>query len=144
MRLIEGKVAADDRGTVKFVNDFNFEGVKRFYQVENHRRGFIRAWHCHEREGKYVYVVTGAALVGVVEYKQLDGGVMEGSVPQRFVLCEELPKVLWIPPGHGNGFMSLRDNTKIIFFSTSSLEETKGDDIRLPYDTWNIWQEDYR
>jgi dTDP-4-dehydrorhamnose 3,5-epimerase len=138
MKILEGKVAIDDRGTVKFVNDFNFEGVKRFYQVENHRRGFIRSWHGHRVEGKYVYVVTGAALVGAVELDKDDAS------PQKFVLCEELPRVLWIPPGHANGFMSLRDNTKIIFFSTSTLEETKGDDIRLPYDTWNIWQEDFR
>ena len=37
-----------------FVNDFNFENVKRFYQVENHRQGFIRAWHGHKKEGKYI------------------------------------------------------------------------------------------
>jgi len=137
-KLIEGKIAADDRGTVKFVNDFNFEGVKRFYQVENHRRGFIRSWHCHRLEGKYVYVVTGAALIGVVEFEKDD------AIPQKFVLCEELPKVLWIPPGYGNGFMSLRDNTKIIFYSTSTMEETKGDDIRFAYDKWNVWEEEYR
>ena len=66
MEIFEGKIIADDRGTVRFINDFNFVGVKRFYQVENHRRGFIRAWHGHRKEGKYVYVVNGAALIGVV------------------------------------------------------------------------------
>ena len=28
--LIEGGLAVDDRGEVRFVNEFNFEGVKRF------------------------------------------------------------------------------------------------------------------
>ena len=41
--LFIGGQAVDDRGTVSFVNDFDFNNVKRFYQVENHRRGFIRA-----------------------------------------------------------------------------------------------------
>lgn len=139
MKILQGGLAADDRGTVKFINDFDFAGVKRFYQVENHRRGFIRAWHGHKKEGKYVYVVTGAALIGAVEIRNVPGAKVE-----KFVLCEELPKVLWIPPGHANGFMSLRDNTRIQFFSTSTLDESMEDDIRFPFDKWNIWQEDYR
>lgn len=139
MELLIGAVAADDRGTVKFVNDFNFKDVKRFYQVENHRRGFIRAWHGHRKEGKYVFVPYGAALIGVVEF--------ENAIcppPSKYILCSELPRVLWIPPGYANGAMTLREGTIIQYFSTATMEETKGDDIRFPYDQWNIWQEDYR
>jgi dTDP-4-dehydrorhamnose 3,5-epimerase len=135
-KILNGGISVDDRGSVKFVNDFNFEGVKRFYQVENHRRGFIRAWHGHKKEGKYVYVVNGSALVGVVN--------METENISKFVLSDKSPKVLWIPPGHYNGFKSLEENTKIIFFSTSTLEESLGDDIRQDHDKWNIWEEDYR
>ena len=65
-KIIGGGVVVDDRGSVSFVNEFDFGGVKRFYQVENHRSGFIRAWHGHKHEGKYVYVTQGSALVGVV------------------------------------------------------------------------------
>jgi len=43
--LMTGGLAADDRGELGFVNDFNFAGVKRFYTVANYRQGFIRAWH---------------------------------------------------------------------------------------------------
>jgi dTDP-4-dehydrorhamnose 3,5-epimerase len=136
--MFEGKVVADDRGTVKFVNDFNFEGVRRFYMVENHRRGYIRAWHGHKKEGKYIFVPSGAALIGAVA---LDTRTIP---PEKFILCEEIPKVLWIPPGYANGAMTLREGTKIIYFSTATLEETKGDDERFPYDTWDIWTEDYR
>lgn len=138
MKLFEGKIIPDDRGTVRFINDFTFEGVKRFYQVENHRSGFIRAWHGHKFEGKYVYVVTGAALIGVVG---LDD---EKVIPEKFVLSEEVPKILWIPPNNANGIMTLREKTKIIFYSTSTLDESKGDDVRFEYDKWNIWGEDYR
>ena len=135
-KLFNGGVSVDDRGSVRFVNDFNFEGVKRFYQVENHSRGFIRAWHGHKKEGKYVYVTNGSALVGIVN--------METEEISKFVLSSQTPKVLWIPPGYFNGFKSLEDNTKIIFFSTSTLEESLGDDIREDHDKWNIWNEEYR
>ena len=139
MNLMTGAVSADDRGTVKFVNEFVFNDVKRFYQVENHRRGFIRAWHAHRKEGKYVYVPYGAALVGAVEFEHPDN-----PPPFKCVLCAELPRVLWIPPGYANGTMTLREGTIIQFFSTATMEETKGDDIRFEYNKWDIWQEDYR
>ncbi len=41
-------------------------------------------------------------------------------------------------------FNDIEENTKIIFFSTSTLEESLGDDIREDHDKWNIWNEDYR
>jgi len=31
-----------------------------------------------------------------------------------------------------------------MFFSTTTLEESLGDDIRQEYNKWDIWQEDYR
>ena len=115
-----------------------FQMSRDFYQVENHRRGFIRAWHGHVNEGKYVYVPSGTALIGVVP---LDD---ESATPKKVVLSSEKPQVLWIPPNHANGFMNLEHNTIVMFFSTSTLDESKGDDIRFPYDKWNIWEEDYR
>jgi dTDP-4-dehydrorhamnose 3,5-epimerase len=136
IKTLNGGISVDDRGSVRFVNDFNFEGVKRFYQVENHRSGFIRAWHGHKKEGKYVYVVNGTALIGVVN--------METEEIKKFILSDKSPKILWIPPGHFNGFKSLEENTKIIFFSTSTLEESLGDDIREDHSKWDIWEEDYR
>jgi dTDP-4-dehydrorhamnose 3,5-epimerase len=141
LRVIRGGIAVDDRGSLRFVNDFNFEGVKRFYQVENHRRGFIRAWHGHEKEGKYCWVASGTALVGTVPLSAEQGDLSQTS---KFVLSAKSPSILWIPPGYYNGFMNLEEDTKIIFFSTSTLEEAKDDDIRLAYDAWNIWQEDFR
>ena len=139
--FMRGGVAVDDRGALRFVNDFHFEGVKRFYQVENHRRGFIRAWHGHRREGKYVWVPSGAALVGAVP---LDAAAGDLSQVKQFVLSDQAPGVLWIPGGHYNGFMSLEENTRLIFFSTASMEETQGDDIRLDYSVWDFWQEKFR
>lgn len=138
MEVMTGGVFADDRGKLRFVNEFDFSKVKRFYQVENHRQGFIRAWHGHVSEGKYVYVPQGSALVGLVSLEQ------ESATPHKLTLTSEKPQVLWIPPNHANGFMNLEENTIIMFFSTSSLEESKDDDIRFPYDKWNIWEEDYR
>ena len=134
--IISGGVAVDDRGSVRFVNDFNFNNVKRFYQVQNHRQGFIRAWHGHNFEAKYVYVVSGSALVGAVN--------METNEVNKYVLSSQSPRVLYIPSGFANGFKTLEENTIILFFSTSDLSASLNDDIRFPYDKWNIWEEDFR
>jgi len=135
-RIILGGIAVDDRGSVSFVNDFNFSDIKRFYMVENHRVGFIRAWHGHEKEGKYVFVAKGAALIGAVE--------MNSSDPKKFILSDKSPRILFIPPGYANGFKTLEEGTRIIFYSTSTLEESLGDDIRFSFDHWDIWKEDFR
>lgn len=134
--IIPGGVAVDDRGSVRFVNDFNFQDVKRFYQVQNHKRDFIRAWHGHHHEAKYVYVASGSALVGAAN--------METNEVNKFVLSSQSPKVLYIPAGYANGFKTLEENTIILFFSTSDINASLNDDIRFPYDKWNIWEEDYR
>lgn len=135
-KILNGAVFADDRGFVRFVNEFNFSGVKRFYQVENHRKGFIRAWHGHYKEGKYVYVVKGTALVGAVN--------LQTENITKNVLSSQSPKILYIPPGYANGFKTLEENTILMFFSTSTLLDSQGDDYRYPWDKWNIWREDYR
>lgn len=135
-KILNGGLFVDDRGTLRFVNEFNFEGIKRFYQVENHERGFIRAWHGHKKEGKYVYVSKGSAWIGVVDMETFDN--------ERYVLSDKSPKILFIPAGKYNGFQTLEENTSIFFFSTSTIEETKGDDIREPYERFPIFNKEYR
>jgi dTDP-4-dehydrorhamnose 3,5-epimerase-like enzyme len=136
--LLAGGLAVDDRGELGFVNDFHFEGVKRFYTVANHRQGFIRAWHGHRREAKYVTVVSGAAVLGAVAIDDWENPSRELNV-KRFVVSARKPAVLYIPPGCANGFMSLTEDTKLMFFSTSTLEESLDDDIRFDSRRWDIW-----
>jgi len=141
--LMAGGIAIDDRGEVGFVNDFQFEGVKRFYTVSNHRGGFVRAWHAHRREGKYVTAVSGAAVIGAVRVDDWDNPSRDLPV-KRFVISANKPVVVYIPPGYANGFMSLTDDLKLMFFSTSTLAESAGDDIRFDSRYWDIWRVEER
>ena len=137
-RLIQGGLAVDDRGQLAFVNEFGFEGVKRFYMVSNHAAGFVRAWHAHRREGKYVLAANGAAIVGAVAIDDWEQPSKNAEV-RRFVLSAMKPAILYIPPGFANGFKSLTGDTLLIFFSTSTLEESAGDDVRYDARYWDIW-----
>ena len=53
--IITGNTSLDDRGVVKFINDFKFDNIKRFYIVKNHQQNFIRAWHGHKNESFCIY-----------------------------------------------------------------------------------------
>ncbi|HEV2805086.1 MAG TPA: dTDP-4-dehydrorhamnose 3,5-epimerase family protein [Chthoniobacterales bacterium] len=142
-RHIRGGLAADDRGQVAFVNDFDFAGVKRFYMVSNHAAGFVRAWHAHRREAKYVTVVQGAMLIACVQIDNWENPSPAAPV-KRFVLSAQTPSVLYIPAGYANGNMSLTEDAKAIFYSTSSLEESLGDDIRYDARLWDPWRVEER
>lgn len=137
-RLIQGGLAADDRGSVAFVNDFDFAGIQRFYVVSNHRSGFVRAWHAHRREAKYVIALHGSALVCAVRIDDWDSPSREAPV-HRFVLSSAKPSVLFVPAGFANGFMTLTEDAKLVFFSTRTLDESLGDDVRYDARYWDVW-----
>jgi len=145
IKIIKGGVVIDDRGTLNHANEFNFYGVKRFYQVQNFSKSTIRAFHGHLREAKYVYVPKGSAIFAVVEINDVESPMKNQHV-HRFILSDKNPQVLFIPPRHANGFRPLERDTRIIFFSTSTLEESKGDDYRYPADYWGneIWEVENR
>ena len=137
--IINGDLSIDDRGELMFVNQFNMELVKRFYVVSNHKQGFIRAWHAHKIESKYVFIVNGTALISTVE---IDDWVNPSSdlIVDKFVLTAKKPSILYIPRGYANGFKTLSTDTKIIFFSTSTLKDSIDDDYRFDAFKWNPWE----
>lgn len=136
--LIEGAVSVDDRGQLSFANGFDMKPVRRFYLVSNHESGFIRAWHAHKKEDKYVFVVSGAALVGAVKIDNWEVPDKNAEV-HRFVLSDKNPAVLAIPAGYANGFMTLTPGAQVLFFSDKTLEESKGDDFRYDARYWDPW-----
>ena len=136
-QLIKGGLAVDDRGMTRFVNDFRFEGVRRFYQVSNFSTDTVRAWHGHKHERKWVFVAKGSAIVAAVEFDH-DTKPSRDREIHRFVLSDKSPAILAIPEGYANGFRALERKTEIIYFSSSTLEEAAKDDYRFPHDYWGL------
>jgi dTDP-4-dehydrorhamnose 3,5-epimerase len=142
-KLIHGDISIDDRGELTYCNEFKFDTIKRFYTVKNHKQNFIRAWHGHKNEGKYCMPIEGIWLIGAVQIDNWDNPSKDLNVT-KYILSASRPEILYIPPGYANGLMNLTSNAKIIFYSTSTIEEAKNDDFRFSYNQWNIWQENYR
>ena len=136
--IIPGGLASDDRGRLTFANDFDLGPVRRFYVVENFAPRTVRAWHAHKNERKWVTVLAGAALAACVEIDDWDAPSRDAEV-ERFTLDAATPTVLAIPAGYANGAMSLLPDTKILYLSDATLEESKGDDYRYDARHWDPW-----
>jgi dTDP-4-dehydrorhamnose 3,5-epimerase len=140
LTFIPGGVAVDDRGTLQFCNDFDIAAAKirRFYVVTNHEQRFIRAWHGHKHETKYLFVASGAILLAAVKID--DWSSPSPNLPlTRQVLSYEKPGLMKIPGGYAHGTMTLRPDTRLFIFSTATLQESAEDDFRFEAHFWNPW-----
>jgi dTDP-4-dehydrorhamnose 3,5-epimerase len=141
--LIEGKKFVDDRGSLSFMNNVSLNQFERFYIMQNHRLGFVRAWHGHLKESKLFIPIEGAFKVGVARIDR-EGAPDKEFKPVSFVLDSCNSNGLYIPAGFANGSKSLTPGAKLLILSTTTLDQSKGDDFRFKFDQWDIWEEDFR
>lgn len=135
--VIDGGLHVDARGSVAFVNDFDFKNVDRFYYVRAAEPYHPRGWIGHKREKKHFTVVQGDALVAVVRPDDFETPSRDLPV-QRFTLSAENPHVLCVPEGHATASMMLSDDAILMIFSSGRIEDAADDDYRFPEDTWPI------
>jgi dTDP-4-dehydrorhamnose 3,5-epimerase-like enzyme len=135
IKTIKGGTFEDNRGKIRYVNDFRFEGVKRFYFISHPDTSIVRAWQGHRFETKYFYVTKGSFNVCWIEIDNWDHPSKELPVQCKMFNDHE-SKVLVIPPGHVNGFKALEPDSTLIVYSDKTLEESKTDDYRFPVDYW--------
>jgi dTDP-4-dehydrorhamnose 3,5-epimerase len=138
----EIKRFADDRGdftnvALEIGDKTGKKGIifKRSYIINNNQQGVVRGFHGHRKENKLFFVPRGCFKFIIMN--------METREWKEYILSEAAPKILFVPGGHYNGFVSLTDDALLITFSSSSMEESIKDDVRLPFDTlgkevWNI------
>src|ERR1035437_9025641 len=92
-KLIKGGLFNDERGTLQFVNDFNFKGIKRFYTISHPDSEIIRAWQGHKIESKYFFVTKGKFLIFWVEIDNWDNPDKKLKVNQQ-KLSADNPQIL--------------------------------------------------
>ena len=143
VKIVNADVAIDGRGELLFCNDFNMSNIKRFYQIKNFKNPFVRAWHGHKFEDKYIIVSKGAALLAVVKIDNWKKPKKNIKI-KKFVLNDKKPKLLFIPGGHAHGYKTLLRNTSLIVFSTATLSQSMKDDYRFDAYYWNPWVEKER
>ena len=139
----EGKNFVDDRGVLTYFNGIDLSIWKRFYLVKNHRQGYVRAWHGHQKEAKLIIPIAGSSLIGTVQITDWEKPSRDSKVI-TFVASADQPNPIFIPEGYANGFKTLTDDGTLLILSSSTLAQSAKDDFRYPWDYWNCWEEDFR
>ena len=137
--LIIGNRPYDNRGSVQFNNELNFKNIKRFYIVQNFSKNFVRAWHGHLKEEKYITSIKGSFQISAVKIDNIKLPNKKNKV-YNFFINENDNKFVHIPKGYANGMMSLEENSRVLIFSSSSLKESLKDDYRYDPQYWNPWK----
>lgn len=135
--IIKGNSFTDSRGTLHFVNDFHFDGIKRFYTITHPDISVIRAWQGHKIETKHFFVSKGKFLIFWVEIDNWDKPSKDLKINRQILSVDE-PQILIVPPGTANGFKALEANSIMVVFSDLSLEESGGDMYRFDSNYWDI------
>lgn len=137
-KIISGNRIYDNRGSVRFNNNLEFKNLKRFYTVHNYSKNFIRAWHGHLKEEKFIGCIKGTFQVSAVKINNKKKPNKKNKV-YTFILNHTNNDFIHIPKGFANGSMSLEDDSELLIFSTTSVKDSLNDDIRYNYNYWNPW-----
>ncbi len=143
LSLITGGSYSDERGRLRFCNDFDMTEVKRFYTIANSAEQPARGWIGHKKETKWFFPLKGKTVIEVepmdvsrverVERVELGEEVNRVERVERVELDAERPGVLKVEPG--NWFCIKQDGTaEVMVFSNCGVGEFEGDDFRKPYD----------
>ncbi|WP_276382061.1 WxcM-like domain-containing protein [Flavobacterium sp. H4147] len=136
-KVIEGGNFSDHRGTISYVNDFNFKDIERFYIISNSDENPIRAWQGHKLDSKNFYCVSGSFKIHFVKIDNWEKPSKDLTI-ETVVVSEFDSKIVHVPAGYANAIESLEKNSKLISFSTLPLANVKEDDARYPSDYWNL------
>ena len=136
--LFKGGISIDKRGSVSYNNNLLFrKKIKRFYLVQNFKKNFVRAWHGHKIEAKYILCIQGKAKVSAVKINNFKNPSKKIK-PDHFILDGKLPSVVYVPPGYANGSKSISKDMKLLIFSSTDLKQSLKDDYRFPEKYWKV------
>ncbi|MFT5726131.1 MAG: dTDP-4-dehydrorhamnose 3,5-epimerase-like enzyme [Desulforhopalus sp.] len=136
--IIKGGDFHDERGSMRFVNDFSFDAVKRFYFIKHPDINIIRGWQGHQFEKKYFYPITGSFVVAWVKIDNFESP-SDNLIPGHHILSATDNELISIPKGFANGLKALESNSEIMILSDMDLEQSKQERIRFPPNKWIDW-----
>lgn len=92
---IKGGIAQDERGGIRFVNDFDMTPIKRFYIIKNADTTLVRGWRGHRIEQRWFYALSGSFSVAIVKIDNWESP-SPTLVVENFILTANDHQVLFI------------------------------------------------
>jgi len=128
--VVRGKHHEDQRGTVRFNNDFHPKDIKRIYTIENAGTDFIRAWQGHRIEQRWFSPINGSFRIKLIKVDFWDQP-SEVLPVMEFNLKSENLDVLHVPPGFISSIQAMEEDSKLLVFADYHLGEIQ-DEYRFP------------
>lgn len=129
--VIQGDIAEDGRGHIRFVNEFDMSAVKRFYIIRNKDTKLIRGWRGHRKEQRWFYVLSGAFILNFV---RIDNWITPNrELPvERIILKSSDMQLLQVPSGYSMAFRALEENSELLVYADYALKHAALDDYKWP------------
>lgn len=133
---IKGGLSADDRGELSYNNDLDLRGIRRYYTLSNNDQRYVRCWHGHPRHEYKVFIpLIGSFIIVGWPFEMVNGQAKATGEPRRFAVSAKTPSAVIFPPGWMNGTSNLNVDNLLLVGSNLSVEESKEDDVRIPFDS---------
>jgi dTDP-4-dehydrorhamnose 3,5-epimerase len=137
--VIQGGNYEDARGKLIFFNDFDMKDVRRFYVIEHPDSSIVRAWQGHKKEEKWFYVIKGSFKVVLIKPDDWESPSADLK-SKEFILKAEESQVLYIPGNFANGLKALEPESRMIVFSSFTVDESSKDNYRFDKGMWYDWE----
>jgi dTDP-4-dehydrorhamnose 3,5-epimerase-like enzyme len=122
-KTINGGTHIDDKGTLKFNNDFDASAIKRIYVIQNKSTDFIRAWQGHKIEQRWFSVISGSFMIQLIEIDHWENP-SKNLEKLTFMLNVEKLDVLHVPQGFASSIQALEEKSKLLVMGNYLLGET--------------------
>lgn len=135
IEVIQGEIFTDARGRISSLNNFDFEGVERFYFIHHPDKSVVRGWHGHKYEKKWFYCVKGSFKLAFVKPDNWDNPSADLK-PEIFEINENDSKVICLPDGYANCIKAIEDNSTLLVYSGKKVPEAYSDSWRYDSKMW--------
>lgn len=132
INLIQGGIAKDHRGQIRFVNDFDMSEVKRFYIIKNSDLDTVRGWRAHRIEQRWFKVLSGSFALDLVKIDDWDNASTDLPIERKIIKADDM-QVIHVPVGYGTAFQALEKESELIVFADYGIDHASKDDY-----TWSV------
>lgn len=133
INTISGGITKDNRGQIRFVNDFDMTLVKRFYMIKNVNTQFMRGWRAHKIEQRWFYVLSGEFELNQVKIDNWESPSRDLPVERKILKVDDY-QLIHIPVGYGIALRALEEGSELLVFADYGIEHAPQDDYSWPAD----------
>lgn len=131
-KIIKGGFFEDERGVLKYNNEYDAALIRRIYIIENKNKNTIRGWQGHKIQQRWFTAIEGTFNICLMK-------IENWSIPSNHIEILEFSldpaslDILFVPPGYISSIQSKSDKNKLLVMADYTLNEIQ-DEYKFPFD----------